>query len=471
MVVDSDQKITWLNKATVELLGYKEEELIGKPFSAILSSDELDLKETLKDYDMFYLTKSEEKIAVSFNSSTLYDSNGKSIGTIVTAKDVREKKQLVRELRKAKEELEGRVLDRTRELAQVKDFQENIIMSMTDSLIVFSPEGKIREANYAAQRLLGYLKGELNGKDVDDIAGRDSGLLSQDGGEDSSCEIKYISKTGEEIPVSVRGSLLHDRDGKLVGVLTIARDMRERLLAEAKMREASRMTALGQFAAGAAHEINNPLSIISGNAQYLTEKLLSIEADKGISGVRELREGLDLIHRYALSCGSIIQRLLTFSRGVSDTPENKIINVNLAISDTLAVLEPQFKLSGIGIERHLSQDELPVFGNASQLQHVFMNILLNAREAVGENGHVLVTTKKVMADIHIEIKDDGSGLSRENLPKVFDPFFTTRKPGAGTGLGLSVVYSIVREHKGVVDISSEENKGTTVTVRLPARSY
>ena len=368
----------------------------------------------------------------------------------------------LRELKQAKSNLERRVEKRTRELAETKDFLESIIRSMTDMLMVVDGDDRIKEVNQACEKLLGHSREDLRGKKVGNVVSEFSS--------ENTDEARVVSKGGEEIPVSIKRSSLYDKDGRETGSLIIARDIRDRLATENKMREASRMSALGQFAAGAAHEINNPLSIISSNAQYLIEKLMDVErSDGGITRgiLTELLQSLDLIRRYSISCSSTIQRLLDFARGASELPQKKIIDVGFIISDTVSFLEPQFKLSGIGVVRTFSKRPLKILGDFVRLQQMFMNVLLNASEATQRGGTITVATSQEPECIRIDVTDNGCGISPENLPRVFDPFFTNKRPGTSTGLGLSVVYSIVKEHGGTVSMKSEVGKGTTVTIELP----
>lgn len=469
IAISLDGKIAWLNKAADKLLGYEKDELISKPFSSILPKAKRDLfndfarsKKSFGERDISLITKSGENIPVSMNSSPLYDNDGEIIGMIAVATDLREKKALISELKQAKNNLERKVEKRTREMAEIKDFLESIIRSMTDVLIVVDEKNAIEEINEAGEKLLGYPRGGLKGEKLDKIV--------LEFPSENTDEARFVSKTGEEIPVSIKRSNLYDKEGRGTGSLIIARDIRNRLITESKMREASRMSALGQFAAGAAHEINNPLSIISSNSQYLIEKLWDVEKNNGKitkETLTELIQGLDLVRRYSLSCSSAIQRLLDFARGASELPQKKIIDIGLVISDTVNFLEPQFKLNGIGIVRNFSKGTFKLLGDFARLQQVFMNALLNASEATQRGGIITISTSKEPEFIRLDIEDNGSGIPPENLPRVFDPFFTTKKPGTGIGLGLSIVYSTMKEHGGTVDIKSEVGRGTTLTLRFP----
>ena len=487
ITMKEDHTIAWINRATTNLLGYEEEELIGKHIKVIFSPSEeyllADAKNfrTVENCELNYISKSGKAVPVNFSSVSLIDAKGKAIGLVVTAEDMREKKELVWELKKAKENLEKKVEERTVELAQAKDFQENIISSMADSLIIFDADEKIREVNRETEKLLGYSQAQLRKMKIGDILTDitteeyNNFIASPNKAEDLTYEIKYRTHSGDKIPVSVKRSVLYNNEGDLIGILIIARDIREYLLAEARMREANKMTALGQFAAGTAHEINNPLSIISGNAQYLLGRLQEMKVSKervDFLVIKEVIDGLSMVYQHSLRCSSIVQRLLAFARGASEILEKRKMAISLVLKETVAVLQPQFKLANVKMvmEQPLGE-QFMVYGNSSQLQQVFMNILLNAREAMNKGGTISLaaTTERASNDrnyICFNITDAGSGITSEVLPKVFEPFFTTKKP-MGTGLGLSVAYSIVREHEGDIHLISPAGKGTTVTVRLP----
>lgn len=475
IAVNLDGTIEWVNRETENLLGYRADEIALMRFAELLPEEERaelngdgKIRELrLSEFETSLAGKGGKKVPVSLTTACLADDDGDAIGVIAVAADLREKKALVNELQRAKDELERKVAERTADLAESRDFQENIIRSMTDMLVVSDEASRISKVNEACEELLGYSADELEGKSVDEI------LLSYP--EDCEDEGVLLSKNGEKVPASVKISDISDKSGKLIGRLIIARDMRERLASETRMREASRMVSLGQFAAGAAHEINNPLSVISSNAQLLVERLW--ELDRGATELKgqetkEMIQSLDLIRRYALSCSTSIRGLLDFARGASEIPQKGIVDVNKIISDTISFLEPQFNLSGLSIKSSLGGGDFKIEGDYSKLQQVFMNILLNSREATPRGGTVSLSTEKVAGRgpggaMRVEISDEGRGIPPENLGRVFDPFFTTKKPGTGTGLGLSVVYSAIKEHGGVAEVASDGRKGTKVVMTLP----
>jgi signal transduction histidine kinase len=217
-----------------------------------------------------------------------------------------------------------------------------------------------------------------------------------------------------------------------------------------------KMSALGRMAAGIAHEINNPLAGILLFSSNMRKKVLQ----EG-----PIKEGLDVIIRETVRCKSIIQELLEFSR--DREPQKELINVNSVIEKALRILENEFRLHHIDIEACLSDQVLETLLDENQIEQVFVNLLLNAVQAIGENGCITVKSQmdRDCRRAVIEIDDTGSGISSENMAKIFDPFFSTKPKG--TGLGLAVSYAIVKNHEGDINAFNNPKGGTRLAVELP----
>jgi signal transduction histidine kinase len=244
------------------------------------------------------------------------------------------------------------------------------------------------------------------------------------------------------------------------------RKMQERII------ESGRLAAVGEMAAGIAHELNNPLGGIIGYAQYDAEKILA-GCKSGLTGEDADRIAGHLAHveREAQRCRGIVEKLLSFSQ--ESAAAFSRLDVNDVIRDTIALTEKQLAMRGIELETKLGQALPQVVGDPRQLQQVFANIILNARNAMAAGGKLRVTsTADVSPDgplgVTVEFADDGCGIREEYLGRVFEPFFTTREVGQGTGLGLSVSYGIVRDHGGDIEVESEIGVGSRFLVRLPA---
>jgi len=220
--------------------------------------------------------------------------------------------------------------------------------------------------------------------------------------------------------------------------------------------QTEKLAALGRMTAGIAHEINNPLAGIL---------LFSTNLRKKASPEGPLRDGLDIIVRETIRCKGIIQGLLDFSR--DRKPQMEITDINEIIEKALAILNNEFQLQHIQIDRQLSLQPLKSCLDGNQIEQVFVNLLINALHAIGEKGTITVTSAPV-ADreiIRVEISDTGCGIPPKNLSKIFEPFFSTN--GKGTGLGLAVSYGIMKNHGGNIGVSSQPGKGARFTLTFP----
>lgn len=242
--------------------------------------------------------------------------------------------------------------------------------------------------------------------------------------------------------------------------------------AQADVVQAGKMAAVGQLAAGIAHELNNPIGGIMGYAQFASSKIEALNG-RGISGgeVANLKRYLKYIERESERCKNIVQNLLNFSR--TSHLGHRPTDVNAVLRESLQFMEHNLALNNIVVFKNLRKDLPPVFGDGNQLQQVFINIIMNAQKAMARGGTFTVTSRKGRDDdksrdfVELAFSDTGCGIVEENLQRIFEPFFTTRKVGEGTGLGLSVSYRIVKNHGGEILVESKENRGTTFVVRLP----
>ncbi len=239
------------------------------------------------------------------------------------------------------------------------------------------------------------------------------------------------------------------------------RDEKVREFTTRRIMESERLAHIGQLAAGVAHEINNPLQGIVTYSHLLLERA---------STENGARQSLEKIVKQADRCRDIIRGLLDFSR--QRKPEKRLSNVNRVLQECVSLVDNQALFHNIRMVQRLSPDLPPVFMDPSQIQQVFMNMILNAAEAMKGGGQLTLTTRRVPADgaVEVEFTDSGHGIKEEDLERIFSPFFTTKEIGHGTGLGLAISYGIVQEHKGAITVASEEGQGATFTVRLPVSS-
>jgi len=249
---------------------------------------------------------------------------------------------------------------------------------------------------------------------------------------------------------------LVDKEGRTTGRLIIVDDITERVRLEDQLVQNDKLTSMGLLAAGVAHEVNTPLAVISSYSQLLRKQL-----SPGDERVRLM----DRIIKQTFRASEIVNNLLSFSR--TNATEFVEIDVHQVISETLALLEHQLASAGIEIERELSAEAPLAFGNAGKMQQVFLNLFLNARDAMAKGGTLRVRTEASGSRLEIRIEDTGIGISQENIRKIYDPFFSTKERGKGTGLGLSVSYGIIQEHGGYIFVESEPGKGTAFRLEFP----
>lgn len=237
------------------------------------------------------------------------------------------------------------------------------------------------------------------------------------------------------------------------------RDKEQKKLMENQMAQADKLASIGQLSAGVAHEMNNPLGIILGYTQLLL---------RDEDSETERHKDLKTIEKHVKSCKSIVEDLLSFAR--SSKPEREVINIHEAIDDVLNFVVQHSDLAKVEIIRDYDIIIPPILINERKIKQVFMNLIMNAKHAVGKTGTIKVITKlnRSKNRAYIKVIDTGYGIEKKNLSRIFDPFFTTKSTGEGTGLGLSVSYGIIKNHDGEILVESRRGKGSTFTVILPA---
>jgi PAS domain S-box-containing protein len=254
-----------------------------------------------------------------------------------------------------------------------------------------------------------------------------------------------------------------DAGGELLGRLEIYRDVTGQRLVQSKLLQTEKMAGLGQLVSGIAHELNNPLTSIIGYSQLLLGRRLTApqEADGR------------LIHQEAERAARIVKNLLLFAREAR--PERRSVNLNEIVERTLALRNYELRVENIELSQDLAQDLPPVVADPAQLQQVLLNLLVNAEQAIRQGsgeGSIRVRTRKTQRGrVSFEILDSGPGIPQEIIPRIFDPFFSTKPSGAGTGLGLSITCGIVKEHGGEISVQSQLGHGAKFTVELPAAAH
>ena len=246
------------------------------------------------------------------------------------------------------------------------------------------------------------------------------------------------------------------KDTRQIGRLVIFDDITDRDELERRLVQADKLSSIGLLAAGVAHEVNTPLAVISTYAQMLA---------KQISGDGQQSRLLEKIARQTFRASEIVNSLLNFSR--TSPAEFVEVDLNKVVNETLGLIGHQLQKAGIRVALDLAPALAPVHGNPGKLQQVFLNLFLNARDAMEVGGTLSVRTSSTASGVRTEVSDDGQGIAQENLERIYDPFFTTKGARKGTGLGLSVTYGIVREHGGNIEVESHPGEGTRFFLDLP----
>jgi two-component system NtrC family sensor kinase len=237
----------------------------------------------------------------------------------------------------------------------------------------------------------------------------------------------------------------------------VRRRTEELVAMQARVAQSERLASLGMLAAGVAHEVNNPLGGILALTGLTVEDMRDDDPN---------RENLEEVIRQTERCRDIVKGLLEFSR--QSKSHTELVDLNKVLEDTLFVLSKQALFFNINLVQNLAPGLPRVMADGSQFQQVFMNILMNAVQAMGERGTLTIVTRRGTPDcIEVAISDTGQGIPPDQIDRIFDPFFTTKTSGKGTGLGLSIAYGIVTTHRGAISVRSEVGKGSTFTIRMP----
>ncbi|HYY70313.1 MAG TPA: ATP-binding protein [Terriglobales bacterium] len=356
--------------------------------------------------------------------------------------------------------LEQKVL----EYERLKDFNENIVESISVGVLAVDLEDRIESWNSQMEVMYAKPRSEVLGRRLSEVFPasfvENFYRVRQAAGIHNFYKFRLETPAGDTRITNVAIAPLVTRRFRVIGRLIIVDDMTERVALEAQLSQADKMSSIGLLAAGVAHEVNTPLAVISSYAQMLAKQLTGDERKSAL---------LEKITRQTFRASEIVNNLLNFSR--TSGTEFSEIDINRVIQDTLALLEHQFKTARIEVRRDLSEGLPTVQGNAGRLQQVFLNLFLNAKDAMPGGGRLTVATANG-AGVSVTVSDTGSGIAPENVNRIYDPFFTTKMSpqqgqNRGTGLGLSVTYGIIQEHAGKIRVESQPGAGTTFYLEFP----
>ena len=363
------------------------------------------------------------------------------------------------------------------EYERLKEFSENIVESINVGILAADLEDRVESWNTQIEQLTGISREQALGKRLSDLF--PAQLAEQFDRVRGETGIHHVYKF-ELKPVAVAAgangggnghagrSKLSDatlniaiaplvsKDQEQIGRLILLDDVTDRAELEQRLVQADKLSSIGLLAAGVAHEVNTPLAVISTYAQMLAKQVAE-DSQKSLI--------LEKIAKQTFRASEIVNSLLNFSR--TSSTSFGAVNVNRVIQETLSLLEHQLQKSGIEIRQDLDPDLPAVHGNGGKLQQVFLNLFLNARDAMAGGGTLEVRSYCDGTGARIEVSDTGHGIAPEHLHRIYDPFFTTKGAKKGTGLGLSVTYGIIQEHGGSIEVSNRRSGGATFRVELP----
>ena len=399
-----------IREHTVAVLG------LGKTVDGdFLSSDDVELVQTIAGY-----------VAIALDNSQLYTS------------------------------LEQKAL----EVARLKDFSENIVESLNVGVLAIDLEGTVEAWNTRMEQLFGVARNDAVGRPLSELLPPE--LVHEIASRGDQEQVTGIYKhrlvhQGKSVVINVSITPLVGKSAERIGRLLLFDDVTQRDRMEEQLTQTEKLTSLGLLAAGVAHEVNTPLAVISNYIQMLAKQMPEGDPRHTI---------IDKIVKQTFRASEIVNNLLNFSR--TGPGELADVDLNRVVEETLSLVAHPLKASQIQVVKQLTEGIPPVRGSANKLQQVFLNLFLNARDAMPSGGMLEVRSAAHNGSVEVEVADTGNGITREHIHKIFDPFFTTKTSGRGTGLGLSVSYGIIKEHAGKIDVRSTPGRGTSFHVEFPA---
>src|SRR5256714_772812 len=359
---------------------------------------------------------------------------------------------------------------RASELELLKEFNESIVESINVGLMAVDLEGRITRLNPALEEIVATDPDNAFAKNVEELFAEDfADTLHQVLGESGwhlmqtrqTYKMHTTTRAGRSLVLNIAIAPLWADSQEQTGALVIFEDVTERLRLEDQLQQREKLSSIGLLAAGVAHEVNTPLTGVSSYTQMLLNMLPENDPKHAL---------LEKVRRQADRATDIVNNLLNFSR-TGSAAEFTTLDIHRVLDDTLQLLEPQLRRSQIEIVREYDEHLPRVHGNSVKLQQVFTNLILNARDSIANgNGRIVLATRNGEEDLlTVEVADNGIGIDADDVAKIYDPFFTTKGVGRGTGLGLAVTYGIVQEHSGHITVNSTPGIGTTFRITLPTR--
>lgn len=352
-------------------------------------------------------------------------------------------------------------LKKAKEVREKKEFLENILNNVCESIIVFDTKGKILSLSKGAEEIFCFNGKDMLGRicsELEPMAGKLSELLRKE--EMFRGEIMLNRANGKIFPAFVTLMPLKDEEDKLLGFIKVTRDLtaekaKDRL--QQQLIHSEKLAATGQLAASVAHELNTPLASINTCIDGIKSRVSKAE------GLQDFPRYLDLIKKEIGRCKTITEKLLLLSRKPESCP--KPVDVNKSIMETISLVEYEAMKNNITIVKTLQPNIPLIQADETQIRQFILNIIINGIQAIGQDGILEIITSRQNNKVQIIFKDNGCGIKEEDLGKIFEPFFTLKPKG--TGLGLSICDKIVKQHKGRISVESKVHEGTQVIITLP----
>ncbi|MFT4966337.1 MAG: PAS domain S-box-containing protein, partial [Colwellia sp.] len=472
--IDAHGSINEWNKQSEKITGYTKAKVLGQNLVANFITDEYKVAvgevlnkalegEETANYEFLLYTKSGERVDVLLNSTTRRDATGKIVGVVGVGQDITE-------LNKVRLEQASIALDLTL-----------LVDTANAPIFGIDAHGSINEWNKQSEKITGYTKAEVLGQNLvanfitDEYKVAVGEVLNKalEGEETANYEFLLYTKSGERVDVLLNSTTRRDATGKIVGVVGVGQDItelnkvrleqeNERKKASAQIIQASKLAILGEMSTSVAHELNQPLNVIRMAAGNSRRRI-----SKGTADLEYLNAKLERIEEQTVRAAAIIDHMRMFGREANE--ELEPINPRAVVTNALGLMGEQLRLAGIEIVTEFSVDCLLILGHSIQMEQVILNLLTNARDAMtGRKGEKKITLR-VFADdksVHITADDTGGGILENALPRIFEPFYTTKEMGKGTGLGLSVSYGIINDMNGTL-VAENIDAGARFTITLP----
>ena len=458
-VANGDGRLTDVNPAMAFMLGYESrEELYNLPLQDLFQQPsewgaqqkQMGPGGILQGYEVALRCRDGSVVTCLHNAAALRDSGGKISRLQGTFVDITARRQIERRLH------------------QQQEFARRLMDCFPDLVVALDRDGRCTFVSPRCQELLGYqpeemmvnrrLTEHLDPQDRTDFESWLESIRISAGSTASSMDVSLETRSGEMRLFRTTASPLLSESGGAEGLIVSLRDFTESKRLEQQLIQSERLAAMGQMVAGVAHELNNPLTAVLGVTEMLKDSLKD----------EVVHRHLDLAHSQARRAAQIVQDLLSFAR--PSHPHKTRLCLSDVLDRSLQFHERSLRANNITVDFVRKPDVAAVLGDASQLTQVFLNLIINAEQAIREvrdHGTLRIRVATIGDKVVATFQDDGVGIRRDILPRIFDPFFTTKRPGRGTGLGLSICLAILREHHGQIEAQPLAGGGSVFTLSMP----